>query len=462
MLSDPVSTTMEEREESDHRHARRSASRPATCFLLIGVVVLSGLSCARVSSVTPEPPLHAVLITIDTLRADRLGAYGCAEASTANLDKLANESIRFERAYSHSSKTFPSISTLLSGRHPAEHGIFDNGGEFPNNLPTLATSLDDAGFENAAFIGSYALRPNRRLNRGFHSYTQEYLTTEAVRAHPENHADLLTDEAITWLSSRDSARRLFLWIHYQEPHGAYTPPSFRAPAEDDDGLVLEPSPTNSGQGAIPKYQWLGHGRLNEYEARYDGEIAEFDRQLGRLLGVLETEGILQRSVVVLTADHGEAFGEEGLYCAHGEGLGEVLLHVPLLLRIPGHSPEVRTDMVRLIDVARTVLEILGLDASVFQGYNLLQKIGDRSVVAQVNDRGHQWRSFRSGGYELRQVSGGRPILHTNTGVSTEGTEAVFERLERGLRGAAPWPENQEQEVLTQKERDALRAMGYLD
>ena len=326
----------------------------------------------------------------------------------------------------------------------------------------MATVLRGADFDTAAFIGSYALRPNRGLDRGFQSYTREYLMTEAVRPHPENHAGHITDEAIAWLSSRDPARRLFLWVHYQEPHGAYTPPTFRAPEDDDDGPVLEASPTNSGVGAIPLYQWLGHGRLREYEARYDGEITEFDRHLGRLIEALETTGALDRSVVVLTSDHGEAFGEENLYCAHSEGLSEVLLRVPLLLRIPGHPPGKRTDRVRLIDVARTMLETLTVDASVFHGHNLLQMIGDRPVVAQVTHRGRHFRSYRKGGFELSQVSGGRPVIRGSAGHSVEPNDEVFVRMDRDLRRLAPWPSKVEQKMLSQEEHDALRAMGYLD
>jgi arylsulfatase len=442
----------------DLRHALRIASRPAILVLVLTIVV----GCSGRSTSPPEPVQHAILVTVDTLRADRLGAYGYDLAVTPNCDALADEAIRFESAYSHSSTTFPSIATLLSGRSPAEHGIFSNGGEFPERLPTLATVLRGSAFDTAAFVGSYALRVNRRLDRGFQSYTQEYLTTEAVRRHPENHAAHITDEAIAWLENRDPAHRLFLWVHYQEPHGAYTPPDFRVPAGGDEGPILDPSPTNSGRGAIPKYQWLGHGRLREYEARYDGEITEFDRHLGRLVRTLKTTGILDRSIVVFTSDHGEAFGEENLYCAHSEGLSDVLLRVPLFVRVPGHPPAVRTDTVRLIDVARTILETLSIDASQFRGHNLLQMIGNRPVTAQVTRKGRHWRSYRKGDYELRQASGGRPVLRSGGDSTLARNNPIFVQMERDLRSSAPWPVEGEQKPLSQEEQDALRAMGYLD
>jgi len=431
---------------------------------VFGLALSTLISCERPATGTPETPLHAILITIDTLRPDRLGAYGYGMASTPNLDVLASESIRFERAYSHSSLTVPSIATLLTSRLPAEHHLYDNGGRVRQNLPMLAARLHEAGFETAAFIGSYALRPKRGFSRGFDSYTKDYRTVEAVRRHPENLAEHITDDAIAWISRRDPARHIFLWVHYQEPHGAYTPPSFRAPADDSDGLVLKQNTTNSGRGGIQKYQWLGHGRLDEYDARYDGEIAEFDRHLGRLLDALDTSGILERSVVVLTSDHGEAFGEEDLYCAHGEGLGEALLHVPLVLRIPDQRPVVRTDTVRLIDVSRTVLEVLLVDASEFRGQSLLQNIGDRPVVAQVKREDEHWRSYRHGGYVVRQELGRHPFVFADPGVSTEGVKTLTKRLEHSLRQMAPWPRSIDlkQDPLSSEEREALRAMGYVE
>ena len=167
-----------------HQIPLRSAVVQTVWIAALGTALLSVVSCGGRSEPSLEAPRHAVLITVDSLRADRLGVYGYAEATTPNFDALSDESIRFDSGCSHSSTTFPSIATLLSGRPPADHGIFNNGGEFPKRLPTLATLLHEADFETAAFIGSYALRPNRELNRGFDSYTQEYLTTEAVRPHP--------------------------------------------------------------------------------------------------------------------------------------------------------------------------------------------------------------------------------------------------------------------------------------
>jgi arylsulfatase A-like enzyme len=427
---------------------------------------------AWLAACSPAAPLHAILITIDTLRPDRLGAYGYAAASTPNFDALAASSIRFEQAYAHSSMTAPSIASLFTSLLPSQHGIYSNEVSLRTDLPSLVDSLDEAGFTTGAFIGSYALRAGRGFDRGFDSYTQDYGAVELRRKQPENLAGPLTDEAITWLERNVAAngQRLFLWIHYQEPHGPYTPPSFESPnpASENASIVLPRGIRNSGRRAIPRYQWLGHGRVAEYESRYDGEIAEFDRHLGRLVDALRSQGVLDRSVLVVTSDHGEAFGEEDLYCAHGEGLGGALLRVPLLLRAPEAVPAVRSDRVRLIDVPNTMLALLGLPDDDFAGTSLLAEEGDRMLVAQVKSLGNDhWRSVRDGDWELRQNAHRteqlqRSVAPNPATPATDADTQVRDRLRATLDKSAPWPEARPDVPMSTEEESALKALGYID
>ena len=404
----------------------------------------------------PGPPDHLVLVTVDTLRADRLGAYGHANAQTPHLDALAAESVRFERAYAHSSMTLPSIASLLTGLLPAEHQIYSNRGSLRRGVPTFVQALRTAGFRTAAFLGSYALRPNRRLDRGFEQYTKVFEDREKVRPQPENRAATLTDAAIDWLDRLPPDERFALWIHYQEPHGPYTPESFRPPTAT--GPTLPRSDDHSGRGAIPEYQWLGHGRLPEYLARYDGEVHDTDREVGRLLDALRARDLYERSLIVFTADHGEAFGEDGLYLAHGEGLHEALLRVPLLLRAPGVAPRVRGDRVRQIDVAPTALALLGVtrDGS-RNGRLLLDEVGDRPLVAQLVLRDERWRSIRDEGLEL--VTGTDPEVLRSTGDAAEAPAGARAPLLAELDRLAPWPVRLS-DLLSAEEAEALRAMGY--
>jgi len=434
--------------------------------LVLLIVPVLALALFAGCSSEARAPQHAILVTVDTLRPDRLGAYGDETAESPQIDLLARQSIRFERAYSHSSMTVPAMATLFSGQLPAVHAMHTNRrGPKPRfrDLPTLATRLHDEGFATAAFVGSYVLRPDRGFDRGFDRYRE----AERVREHPQNLAGPLTDKAIAWLVERDPSSRLFLWIHYQEPHGPYIPPDFDpgavAPPRTDD-VILPQNDTHSGYDGIPKYQWLGHGRLEEYEARYAGEIRTFDRHLGRLIDVLDELGILDSSVLVFTSDHGESFGEDDLYCAHGEGLGESLLRVPLLLRVASGHPGVRKDRVRLIDVARTMLELLEVDAQGFGGQSLLEPRGDRPVVAQVTDVSDRpWRSVHVKGSELRQRKGhAAELIGERFPGSTSGVADLQAKLAAALDAQAPWPEEQPRLAVPAEEEAALRSLGYVE
>jgi arylsulfatase len=441
---------------------------PLRCGFAVALVTCATSLGCHFSEPELPAPRHLVLITVDTLRADRLGAYGYAEANTPAIDALARESLRFERAYAHASATVPSMASLFTGRLPARTGVVNNAGRIPAGVPTLTERLRADGFDTAAFIGNWALRRGRGFERAFETYTRSFAGREAVRLHPENPGQRLTDLAADWLAKRDAARRFFLWVHYQEPHGPYQPPGFETQGDATEGRVLTRSGSNSGRGAIPDYQWLGHGRLDEYLARYDGEVSEADYQVGRLLDALRERELLDATLLIFTADHGEAFGEEDLFLAHGEGLGEVLVRVPLLLRLPGRRAGVRSDAVRLIDVAPTALTLLGVGAADLPGMSLFAEEGDRITAAQMEPiRGtRRWRSVRDGRFELRESGagmlelrdlerGGTPLAH--------GEEAeVRSRLGAALRELAPWAENRSAPDLTDEDRQGLRALGYLD
>ncbi len=433
---------------------------PALRGCIALTLIIAALGCER-------QPKHLVLITVDTLRADRIGAYGYEAAKTPVIDALASESIRFEHAYSHASSTKPAVASLLTGRLAEEHGVYHNQGKLNPEVRTLAEQLSDNGFESAAFIGNFVLRRGYGLERGFTNYTDEFVSMELKRPMPENPAGLLVEDALAWVAAQPPDRRLFLWLHFLEPHGPYTPPDFERPPKIAGETELPESRSQSGHGAIPRYQWLGHGRLSEYRLRYDGEIAGVDRQLGTLLQGLRENGVLEDSALVFTADHGEAFGENDLYCAHGEGLDDVLLRVPLLLRLPGRPSAVRSDRVRQIDVMPTLLEVLGIESPELPGETVLRDRGDRRLVSQtVNFRQRRaWRGLRDDGFEIVEEQGGASVIRRTTSdplareksIPTEVQDRMTAELER----ESGWREIGAVR-LRPKEKKALRALGYVE
>ncbi|MFN7964049.1 MAG: sulfatase-like hydrolase/transferase [Thermoanaerobaculia bacterium] len=268
-----------------------------------------------------------LLVTLDTTRADALGCYGGANARTPNLDQLAARGLRFASAWSPVPLTLPAHASLFTGLAPAEHGLRDNGwGRLPSHLPVLSESLKAAGYRTAAFPASQVLAARFGLDRGFDFY-DDRLTAERIGqyGYPERTAREGVDAALAWLAKEDSRRPVFLWIHFYDPHSPYLALESRVDASDRE--------------------------------RYAAEIAEVDRQLGRLLSSWRTA---HAPLVAVVGDHGEAFGEH-LEQGHGLFLYRTTLEVPLLLAGPGlPAGKVVPTPVATQRLAATLCHVLGL------------------------------------------------------------------------------------------------------
>jgi arylsulfatase A-like enzyme/tetratricopeptide (TPR) repeat protein len=275
--------------------------------------------------------INLLLVTIDTLRADHVGCYGDADAQTPVLDGLAARGVRFETAVAHAPITGPSHASILTGLTPLKHGVRNNGGfVLPKDVPTLAEALTRAGYQTAAFVSGFPLDRRFGYGRGFGVYDDRFPHGSDPRRAPyvERPADQTTDVALQWLDRRpSSASPWFMWIHYYDPHSPYEPP-----AEYGKRFATHP---------------------------YDGEIAFVDAQLGVLLRRLETVGLANRTLVIVTSDHGESLGEHG-EATHGIFLYDATLKVPWIMVGPG-VPAGRVSQVvgRLIDVAPTLLDYAG-------------------------------------------------------------------------------------------------------
>ncbi len=293
-------------------------------------------------AVTPEPAAEMsfdgeasdieriVIVSIDTLRADHVGSYGATDVGTDTMDLLAAEGVRFSQAISPAPITLPSHSTLLTGLDPPQHGVRHNGlFKLEPDLPTLQGLAREAGFETAAFISAYVLDRQFGLDRGFDHYDDLLGTSNdghSGPAVPARAADGTVDAALNWVETAPD--KFLLFVHLYDPHADHNPPE-------------------------PYRSQFGADRL------YDAEIAFADAEVGRLL-----EGIASRwpngTVVALTSDHGESFGEHG-EPTHSLSIYEATQHIPLFVAGPGvPRAAVVDDVVRLSDVAPTLADLIGL------------------------------------------------------------------------------------------------------
>jgi arylsulfatase len=328
------------------------------------LLALAG-ACLGCGAAAPPPDL-LLLVTVDTLRADHLGAYGSERGLTPALDGLARESTVFSAAYAPAPFTLPSISALLSGRYPEELGISRNESALPAAVPTLASALRERGWRTAAVVSNFVLREACGLAAGFDVYDDRFTTHELTRRWPERGGSETTEAALRTLDdgADGTGSPCFPWVHYQDPHGPYTPaPEARArfiDAERDapDGRRRLPvNEKHTGRGGIPRYQYFkGNREVAFYRAGYAAEVVAVDAAIGALLAALEARGLAERSIVVFAADHGEGLGEDDYWFAHGELLTDALVQVPLMIRIPGTPPARRSDLVSLVDLYPTLLQ----------------------------------------------------------------------------------------------------------
>jgi arylsulfatase len=302
--------------------------------------------------------LNVLLITIDTLRADHLGAYGYKRKTSPRIDALAREGALFEEAYTYWPKTRGSFVAMLTGRLASQTGYSKTNPQLLSMNPTLASVLKAAGYATAASVDNPNVAKAFGYGRGFDSYRETWeesgLATEAARAAA------ITEDGVRALTAARAEQPFLLWLHYVNPHAPYTPPApFDTAFLDDDAkagprLAVVPG----DHGGIPK-KWAvaGQDRLGYYVAQYDGEIAAVDREVGRVLDALRTSAVKDQTLVVVTSDHGESLGEHGYFFDHGENVFDPSLRIPLVLAGPGvkaghHSPVFASTL----DLVPTVLD----------------------------------------------------------------------------------------------------------
>jgi arylsulfatase A-like enzyme len=303
----------------------------------------------------PERP-NIVLITLDTTRADRLGAYGYAGGTSPNLDRFAERAVVYDRAYATSSWTLPTHASLFTGLLPMQHGAqsVPKGSNrslgygvrpLDESFATLAELLVEAGYQTGAVVGGPALRSELGLAQGF-QFDDDELSSLRARAKGKRGVEV-ADTAVD-LVRRFGAGPYFLFVNFFDPHAPYDPPAphnrgLDDPDEiDDRGTLIEQLIAGEAPRPVSQYSESQLEWIRRMLAGYDAEIRYMDVQLGRLLEGIAASPRADETLIVITSDHGESFGEH-FYVSHGAHLYEHNVRVPLLIRTPGTSAATRVD-----------------------------------------------------------------------------------------------------------------------
>lgn len=384
-----------------------------------------------------KPP-NVLLITVSSLRADHLGAYGYEKARTPAIDSLVRRGVRFDNAYSQQPDRNAAHAAILSGTFPATNGVrHDLVDQLDPEAPTLAQTLAQSGYRTGAIYSWVSFEPGYSgLDRGFHDYLDltinrpEYLadnraqvlsaTYERLKAYLtlpgamsdafslqggvneaiDGRADVTTEAAIAWLDQYNQSP-FFLWVHYTDPSPPFTPP--RPFDEIEDTGCNETCPDGSAKTMreISEGTQLSAAQINHLVGLYDGEIAFTDQQIGRLMERLRQLGVDDNTLIILTADHGESFAEHDTWFS-GSTLYNATTRVPMIVSFPNRLPRSRaiSAPAMSVDLAPTVLDTIGAPIpDVFEGQSLLPlmlghsagadrlaftELADRSAVAVVD------------------------------------------------------------------------------
>ena len=345
--------------------------------VLLGWAVFFGAVACRPPEQASEAtsPPNVLLITIDTIRADHCSTYGYERLTTPTLSRVAEAGVLFRNAYAPMATTGPSHASLMTSLYPRTHGCVKNGLVLDQWVRTLSEVLKGTGYQTVAVVSSFPLAAKFGFDQGFDLYDDSFeghggepetrnWEGMVVERHFDRDARVTTDKASDWLRvQRKSGEPFFLWVHYFDPHSPYSP------AESHRQLFLP----MTGDDPAP-------GSLEHTVALYDAEIRETDDALGRLLQVVDEEGLTDSTVLVIAGDHGEGLMQHG-HMEHGVHLYEEAVRVPLVISWPGNHPAgIETqEPVQLLDIMPTLLEITGIvgKTSVQQGQSLVGVMTDR-------------------------------------------------------------------------------------
>ncbi|MGD2116191.1 MAG: sulfatase [Acidobacteriota bacterium] len=420
--------------------------------------------------VGPEPPRpNLVLISLDTLRPDHLGVYGYERDTSPHLDRLATGGVVFEKAYAHGPNTAPTHHSVLTSLYPSVHGIDRHGLVLDPDVPMLPEILRDAGYATGGFVQL----PGTSYRRGFDHYTG---LSHAASLRKAKRFGAGLESIGEWIAGLEEGVPFFLFVHTYAVHLPYAPRPENLERFDPgyDGVVsnrVKPEEIDRiNRGELP----VDDEDLEHLVALYDAEIAGLDADLGTLFESFEAMGLLDETVFVLMADHGEELGEHGVWGQHSHTLYEELIRIPLIVLGPGVPAGRRIDRpARQVDIAPTLLDFAGIEPPEhFRGTSLRPvwegtEAGERIVMAELPGL----RAIIDG--DLKYFTNGRLYdLAADPGEQHDIAHERPEALQRMRRLAEAWDDELVRErrrisrpgdvELSEEERRRLRALGYLN
>lgn len=402
------------------------------------VVLLSLAACSRSPAPVARPPANILLVTIDTLRADRLG-----RGFTPTLDRLASQALRFSESRSVVPLTLPAHASIMTGQLPPAHGIRLNGAVTLGDRPTLASRLKKAGYQTRAVVGAFVLDRRFGLDAGFDEYDDRIARDPDAmdRLQADRAANEVVDRAIALLGRTPTERPWLLWVHVYDPHAPYTPPA--------DALARA-----AGD-------------------EYNGEIAFVDAELTRLFAAVDARPDAANTATIVMGDHGESLREHG-EPSHGMLVFEPALRVPLLIKAPGIAPAHRTDPASSVDVLPTALAAAGQPATGMAGHSLLAAPEpDRESYAEtqyptvaawaplralVQDRWKLVVADTPALFDLKADPDEREDLSSAKRPIVQAMSARLDALRRQAESGAPAPASQ---AVSAETADRLRSLGYV-
>ncbi len=380
--------------ENENKTKRPGMAGRLALLLCVGMVLLTGASsqlanrlasesfevrrslAARDPGQTTGRVENAILIIIDTLRADHVGCYGYGRPLTPRIDELAAEGIRFDTCIAQAPWTIPSIMSIMTSMYPSVNGIMDDQGRLDPMRQTLAEAFLAAGFRTAGIVSHTFVDSRFGFGKGFEIFEDEKVIQEP--------ADRITDLAISILEEVKD-ERFFLFIHYFDPHFPYEPPAPYDTIQVTPGVDVESMSWKEMKRFAHVRNPVPQAELNRIVGLYDGEIAFTDVMIGRLIEYLKTSGIYDNTIIALTSDHGEEFKDHGSM-GHTRTLYDEVIRVPLLIRDPGSQARgvVVEEQVRSMDIAPTLLGAVGVGIPVdFQGFDLSDFWSDPGTVSPL-------------------------------------------------------------------------------